>query len=605
MPIPERYPVTRESLQQTAVQPVTTRLTEGGACFVDFGKAAFGTLLLSLRDGVDGQKLAIHLGEQLTADGRLERAPAGTIRYVRIEQVLTEAQGIARIVIPSDPRNTGPGAVQMPEEIGEVFPFRYAEIEPAEAIDVDTVRQVRVHYPFDDAAATFDCSDDVLNAVYELCKYSIKATTFCGVYVDGDRERIPYEGDAYINQLSHYCVDSAYGLARYTHEYLIQHPTWPTEWQLHSVMMAWADYLYTGETASLARFYDDLCVKTLIGLARDDGLISTESDLCTREFERRLGFYGPSYIFSHGLRDVVDWPPGSFTDGGQGERDNYEMLSINTVPNAFHCHALALMSRIARVLDRTEDQDRFSRQAALVKASINSLLFDQARGIYVDGEGSEHASLHSNMFVLAFDLVPEDRIGSVVSFVKSRGMACSVYGAQHLLEALYRNGEAQAALDLMTARHDRSWWHMMEVGSTITLEAWDIKYKNNLDWNHAWGAAPANIIPRYVLGVRPLEPGFRRMLICPQPGALERVSGVVPTIRGPVTVSLETGPTGARTMEIDIPAGATAKVGLRQRGSGTGLVLDGRDVEARLENGILFVDNVRSGEHVLVSDSQT
>ena len=29
---------------------------------------------------------------------------------------------------------------------------------------------------------------------------------------------------------------------------------------------------------------------------------------------------------------------------------------------------------------------------------------------------------------------------------------------------------------------------MIRVGSTITLEAWDNKFKPNQDWNHAWGA---------------------------------------------------------------------------------------------------------------------
>ena len=27
-----------------------------------------------------------------------------------------------------------------------------------------------------------------------------------------------------------------------------------------------------------------------------------------------------------------------------------------------------------------------------------------------------------------------------------------------------------------------------------------MKYKNNLDWNHAWGAVPANVIPRGLMG---------------------------------------------------------------------------------------------------------
>ena len=119
------------------------------------------------------------------------------------------------------------------------------------------VRQIAVSYPFDDGAASFASSSRVLNDVWELCRYSIKATTFCGVYVDGDRERIPYEGDAYINQLGHYCVDREFTLARSTHEYLLDYPTWPTEWASHSVLMAWADYLYTGTSSSIEAYYDE------------------------------------------------------------------------------------------------------------------------------------------------------------------------------------------------------------------------------------------------------------------------------------------------------------------------------------------------------------
>lgn len=595
-----RYTVETKPLVQTIVPPVETRLTDDGTLFVDFGKAAFGTVLVPSSNDPRCGSAVVHLGEKLTLDGRIDRNPPGSVRYIRIEQALEPGPGLTRIVIPSDKRSTGPGAVKMPVEIGEVYPFRYAEIERAIGIDPAAVRQVRVHYPFDDSASSFDSSDTVLNAVWDLCKYSIKATTFCGIYVDGDRERIPYEGDAYINQLGHYCVDHEYAFARYSHEYLIQHPTWPTEWQMHSVLMAWSDYMYTGDTKSLAEFYDDLCVKTLIDLARDDGLISTESALCTKEFEQRLHLYHPGYIFDHGLRDLIDWPPGSFTEGGQGERDGHEMRAINTVVNAFHCRALALMSRIAQVLGRADDQLRFAKQAEVVRATINRLLFDRARGVYLDGEGSQHASLHSNMFMLAFDLVPEDRRQSVVFLIKSRGLACSVYGAQFLLEALYRHGEGQYALELLTAQHDRSWWNMIQAGSTITMEAWDWKYKNNLDWNHAWGAAPANIIPRYLLGIRPLEPGFAKVLIQPQPGSLEQVSGTMPTIRGPVHVSLKNQKTQPFELRIDIPANMTARVGLPARsGQSTMLLVDGKRVDAKLEGRYLFVDNIDPGAHIL------
>ncbi len=601
MTVAERYTIATRPLQQTEAAPVRTRLTEDGARFVDFGKAAFGTLVVPLTNAMRPGRLVVHLGEQATPEGRVERSPPGSIRYRRIEQETRRDEARARIVIPPDPRNTGPAAIRMPPGIGEVLPFRYAEIEDGKDLDPAAVRQVRVHYPFDDGAASFRSDNDVLNAVWELCKYSIKATSFCGVYVDGDRERIPYEGDAYINQLAHYGVDREYALARYTHEYLLQHPTWPTEWHLHSVMMAWADFMYTGETVSLREFYEDLRVKTLVDLAREDGLISTESERCTRAFEERLHLHGDASIFRHGLRDLVDWPPGSLADGGTGERDGHEMRPVNTVVNAFHAHALALMSRIARVLGRTEDQAFFAERAALVKASIDRRLFDPSQGRYIDGEGARHASLHSNLFMLAFGLAPGERRDAVVRFVESRGMACSVYGAQHLLDALYRNGRDRYALELMTARHDRSWGNMIRCGTTITAEAWDLRYKKNLDWNHAWGAAPANIIPRFVLGVRPLEPGFRKVLVHPQPGGLQEIAGTVPSPHGPIAVSLATGASGKRRLVVDIPGDITARIGLRPSEEETGdVTVDGKRHAGRVENGTLFVDDIEPGTHELV-----
>lgn len=120
--------------------------------------------------------------------------------------------------------------------------------------------------------------------------------------------------------------------------------------------------------------------------------------------------------------------------------------------------------------------------------------------------------------------------------VLERGMACSVYGAQYLLEALFLHGKAEAALALMTASGDRSWRHMLESGATITWEAWDHRYKPNLDWNHAWGAAPANLLPRYVAGVRVDGAGGSRIAVQPETGGLRYCSACIPTMRGPVEI---------------------------------------------------------------------
>lgn len=104
-----------------------------------------------------------------------------------------------------------------------------------------------------------------------------------------------------------------------------------------------------------------------------------------------------------------------------------------------------------------------------------------------------------------------------------------------------------------------------DVGSTITLEAWDPKYKPNLDWNHAWGAAPANVIPRLLVGVEPIEPGFRVVRIRPRIGSLNDLTATVPTIRGPISVSIKRDEAEYR-LRCTIPANMTAEVHLPASG---------------------------------------
>jgi len=580
-----RYETIRYPLTTTQIAPARLICKGDGHYFVDFGKAAFGTVELTLTSPTDGHEVEIHLGEIPKDGDAIDREPGGSRRYRMIPLALKNGTHRYRVTMPPDKRNTGPQAVLMPESVGEVMPFRYLEVVNSPCpLKKSQVRQIAVHYPFDDDASRFTSSSEVLNDVWDLCKYSIKATSFCGVYVDGDRERIPYEGDAYINQLCHYSVDREYTMARYSHEYLITRPTWPTEWILHSVLMAWADYLYTGDADSIAHHYEDLKAKTLLALTREDGLISTQTGLVTDEVLRSIHFKGR-------LRDLVDWP--------HGETDDFEFRPINTVVNAYHYRALVLMSEIANALGKSEDAQDFSNAAARVRRSFNEKLLNRDKGIYVDGEGSKHSALHANMFPLAFGLVPDEHVASVAEFIKSRGMVCSVYGAQHLLDALYEAGEDRYALELMTDRDsDRSWPHMIyNVGTTITLEAWDNKYKPNQDWNHAWGAAPANIIPRRLMGVEPLEPGFAKVRIKPQVGDLKHGSLDQPTIRGTIRVRF-TASTDRFTLHTTLPANVRARVYLPRMGSDSpNVAVDGTERRGRIHGKFIVLDDIPPGPH--------
>lgn len=546
-----------------------------GVLLVDFGRVAFGNIRVTPPEGAAGE-ITVHFGEAFS-NGRINRKPPGTVRYFSTKVTLNSSAPIV-VAPPVDKRNTEanskhhPPAILTPPEWGVVTPFRWVEIEgwPGELRPEQIRRQAGFASTWNDQASEFQSSDPLIDRIWDLCRYSIKATTFAGVYVDGDRERIPYEADAYLNQLSHYTTDDDIQMARDTYDHLMKHPTWPTEWSFHMIFMAHADWMHTGDRKWLESRYEALKPKLLLGRARPDGLLVSNDAQMKRD-------------------DIVDWPV--------GERDGYVFRPVNTVINAFHLRSLKMMAELATAVGKKADAADFTARETQARASFQKILFDPAQGRYRDGEGTDHTSLHASLFPLAFDLVPAEHRASVTGWLGKRGMACSVYAAQYLLEALWMNEASAEALHLVTAPTDRSWKHMVESGTTLTWEAWDQKYKPNQDWNHAWGAAPANLLPRFVLGAQAASPGWARALIRPHTGTLKSASGKIPTPRGPILVNWKNDSTFK--LSLSVPAGMTAKVELPATSGSHGVLLRGKPVAAKKDGARWVLEKDISGSAVL------
>ena len=555
-------------------QPVVIKRINEKVTQIDFGKVAFGNIVMPVPEGRG--IVNVHFGEKMK-DGRIDRNPPGTVRYGMTPMRIGQQKGNWVVPAPVDTRNVqqsglmnaNPPAILTPPSWQSVIPFRWVEIEGdlAEDFSYELVRR-RAAYSstWNDNASEFECSDKTLNRIWDLCKYSIKATTFAGIYVDGDRERIPYEADAYLNQLSHYTTDDQVKMAARTFDHLMENGTWPTEWSPHMVFMAHAEWMYSGDTEWLRLRYESLKTKTLLHRSADEGLV-------------RSGELDQS------RHDIVDWP--------KKERDGYVFTEINTVVNAFHIEALKQMAQIAKAIGKDEEAGAFQDRVELAKASFQEKLFDETAGIYRDGVGTDHSSIHANFFPLAFGLIPHDKVPGVVSWLKDRDMQCSVYAAQYFLEGLFQNGASKKAIDLIVADNDRSWKHMVESGTTITWEAWGMKYKPNQDWNHAWGAAPANLLPRFVLGTQPTSPGWRTAKISPQIGSLTHAKGKIPTGKGPIEVDWTLN--DSYKLSLNLPDGMTAKVDLPNPPNSTGVFSNGQPVPATLTNDRWVLDDDVTG----------
>jgi hypothetical protein len=256
------------------------------------------------------------------------------------------------------------------------------------------------------------------------------------------------------------------------------------------------------------------------------------------------------------------------------------------------------MEKIATGLGKLSDARQYHEEMRKVYQSYQQVFVGPVSGLVRDGDTTQHRSLHSNMFALAFGLIPDSHKQQVTDYIKSRGMACSVYGAEFLLQALYDAGEADYALQLMASTAQRSWYNMLRAGSTLTLEAWDFPYKPNLDWNHAWGTAPANIIVRNLMGVQPLTPGYANCRIRPQTNGLAYAQLKTPTPQGSIELGW-TKTAGKVTMQLLIPGNTRADFVMPVYDASKPVWLDGTQVKMNLKGGKYLLGDLSAGIHEL------
>jgi alpha-L-rhamnosidase len=201
------------------------------------------------------------------------------------------------------------------------------------------------------------------------------------------------------------------------------------------------------------------------------------------------------------------------------------------------------------------------------------------------------------MYALAFGLVPVENQKTVIDFIKSRRMACGVYSSNYLLEAMFDYGQAEYAMSLITDTSDRSWLNMIHVGATMTTEAWDNKYKVNNGWSHAWSAAPVHILPRKLIGIEPLEAGFGKISIRPQPAGITEAKTKIPTIRGDIEASYKMEAGKSFELNVSLPANTIANIYLPALNGKCVVKKDGKALSCKVQKGYFIVKKTGSGKH--------
>ena len=287
--------------------------------------------------------------------------------------------------------------------------------------------------------------------------------------------------------------------------------------------------------------------------------------------------------------DALDWHP----------QDNQVTPGVVAEYNVLYYHALRSAARLADALGKANEAAGFDTQAALVKTAVNADLFNTTMGLYDISEDVRNIpSQDVNALAVLHGVAPANERISILQNLKndlytSNGPVAfslsSVYASFPVISpfisgfeawARFEAGDATGALDLIRT----VWGHMQKGSPFYSGGVWETlapdatpKFGPGTSLAHPWSSGPTAGLSKYVLGVRPVSPGYKTWLIEPQPGDLTWAKGRVPTPYGPIKVKWEKTSWGLR-LEIEVPNGTSGSVGLPTSSNADSLTDNGRPV---------------------------
>jgi hypothetical protein len=168
-------------------------------------------------------------------------------------------------------------------------------------------------------------------------------------------------------------------------------------------------------------------------------------------------------------------------------------------------------------------------------------------GMVTDGPGCDDASQHGQVFgVLTGVLNAKEGRKNLLHTIEEPGFAqCTVAMRFYLFRALEETG-----LYEYTNKYWDTWRIIVKNNCTTCIESEDYSRSEC----HAWGALALYELPSVILGVRPAEPGCKKIYVRPHAEYLEYAKGTVHLPIGDVKVSWKQGGSGLE-LSIDAPDG--------------------------------------------------
>jgi alpha-L-rhamnosidase len=508
-----------------------------GKTLVDFGQNLVGWVRLTVRGGAPGAEVVVRHAEVLE-HGELGVRPLRTAKA-------TDGYLLA-------------GGDEVLEPSLTFHGFRYAEVTGVPGLRAEDIEAVVVGTDLR-RTGWFESSEPLLDRFHENVVWGLRGN-FLDVPTDCPQrdERLGWTGDIQVfAPAAGFLFDTAGFLASWLADLAAEqhddgavpfvipdalgtsHPA-AAGWGDAATLLPWTIYQQTGDAALLARQLPSMraWVDCIAGLAGEDRL------------------WAGGFQFGDWLDPTA--PP---------DQPFRAQADPDVVATAHLARSAEVVALAAGVVGRLDTAEEYARLAHEVRGAF-------ARE-YVTGGGrvlSDCPTVYA--LALQWALLPteEQRRAAgerLADLVRTSGFRISTgfLGTPLIADALAAAGHAEVAYRLLLQTGCPSWLYAVTMGATTVWERWDsmladgtINPGQMTSFNHYALGAVADWLHRTVAGLGPGAPGYRRLVVRPEPArSLTSASARLRTPYGVASVAWERAG-GLLTLRVVVPVGATAVV---------------------------------------------
>lgn len=412
--------------------------------------------------------------------------------------------------------------------------FRYVVLWIHEKCDGLTVNLScrRIWYPLE-IHGKFEASDPGLVKIWNMCVQTQRCCTVDS-YIDCPwRENAQWWGDALVQAQNTFRLAAddrvltrglrqiatqktpnglTYGMAP-----TIGHTCILPDYSAMWMITLWAQYYQTGCTDLYRELADT--VDSIDGYFHD---AAERSGIGLVPYDRRYWLF-------------LDWCPALFKNG---------------TPTLLNLIRLLGLKRILVVAEAAGDSGRaarFKKEIESVSKAIIGHLYDPKTKLLYDGLNWDSTPVdthapHSAAFAILLDLLPEAHetwlqqiLLPLVKGSRGGSLQPSAYFMFYIFEALKKKGYRAEVIDCI-----RRWWGEFTAAGCSTTPEGFLEQAAPGQWSfcHAWSSHPIVHFSEILLGVTPVEPGWKTIRFDPLPVPGLDIRGTVPTPNGDIQVSV-------------------------------------------------------------------